>query len=280
MGPAARATRGAVASATRTAAKDRATRRNRTRELRAWCTAPLSRPAPRAACHPDAGLPRKVASAVSSRGSSAVARYTLSHPAAHRAAQARRTQSRSPWRSRARDPRVPCAALQPRDGARSRPRDRAAVRRDLARAADGASSARPAQRRRDRPAGGCRRGRSGREVSAVRTDVRCLALRRDAEQGPSAIPIRLRAGVHGSRDLSPARAAGFLRAPAPRGIRAGRWSAPARADAPRPQGGPVQAHARVGGQLLGGDGPLRRRHRECPPPPPRGDGGSRCRRRN
>ena len=48
---------------------------------------------------------------------------------------------------------------------------------------------------------------------------------------------------------------------------------PARADARRPEGGPLQAHARVGRQLLGRDGPLRRRHRDRAPPPRGGHRG-------
>ena len=107
-----------------------------------------------------------------------------------------------------------------------------------------------------------------------------MALGRDAAQGPPAVALRLRAGVHRSRNVAPARPAGLLRAPSPGGVRARRRGAPARADAGRAQGGPLQADARDGRQLLGRDGPLRRRHRRRAPPARRGDGDGGRRRRD
>ena len=91
--------------------------KRRARELRAWCTTPSldpprGRPALQTPERP--GKLRRPASCRRRRG-------TL-FPIPPRTARRRPAgpPSRCPWRSRARDPRVPCAALQPRDAARPR----------------------------------------------------------------------------------------------------------------------------------------------------------------
>ena len=89
-GLAARATHGAAAE--RDGGRPRsgtATRRTGRGRLRAWCTTPLSRPAPRAACAPDAGPARKVASP--GRGRRPRRGTLCAIPPRTGAAQARRT---------------------------------------------------------------------------------------------------------------------------------------------------------------------------------------------
>ncbi len=209
---------------------------------------------------------------VSSKGSSAAARYTLGHPAAHRAAQARRTAVPVPQE-------VACPRSARSVRCATTPRRCPISRRVVAPPYDVISPARRMELA----------ARDPRNVVAIDLPVDAGAADPDEKYRQAARTFAAwRSDGTLSKDRQPSlyvyeqeftvpgtslrRAQrGFYRAPAPRGIRAGRRRAPARADAGRPQGGPVQAHARGGRQLLGRDGPLRRRHRGRAPSPRRSD---------
>jgi len=192
--------------------------------------------------------PRRPAAAVTRR------------PATRRPAGAPHGSSPVFRRSRARDPRVPCAALQPRRGAGPGARRGTAVRRDLAGAAGGPRRARSPQCRGDRPARRpSRRDRPGRQVPGCGPHVRAVALGRDAQQGPAPRALRVRAGIRASRDPCSPDPAGLLRAREAGAVRAGLRDPAPRTDHERAARGSPQAHAGIGRQLLRRDGALCRR---------------------
>ena len=119
-------------------------------------------------------------------------------------------------------------------------------------AARGAARPLAVQRRRDRPAA----GRATRTRTPPRTLAR-LARRRRRRRRRRARAVGARAGLHRAR-RAPPHPPRHLRARARRGLRPGP-DPPARAHAPRPEGGPAAAHARDAREPLADLLALRRR---------------------